>query len=89
MAISAQRRQQIVNEYKTHAGDTGSPEVQVALLTEDIRDLTEHLKDHDHDYSSRRGLTMMVSKRTRLTNYLRDKDRERYLNLIKKLGLRK
>jgi small subunit ribosomal protein S15 len=89
MAISAQRRQQIVSDYKTHPGDTGSPEVQVALLTEDIRDLTEHLKDHDHDYSSRRGLMMMVSKRTRLTNYLRETDRERYLTLIKKLGLRK
>lgn len=89
MAISAQRRQQIVSDFKTHPSDTGSPEVQVALLTEDIRDLTEHLKDHDHDFSSRRGLMMMVSKRTRLTNYLRDTDRERYLSLIKKLGLRK
>jgi small subunit ribosomal protein S15 len=89
MAISAQRRQEIVSEYRTHPSDSGSPEVQVALLTEDIRDLTEHLKDHAHDFSSRRGLMGMVSKRTRLTNYLRDTDRERYLTLIKKLGLRK
>ena len=89
MPISQQRRQEIVNQYKIHEGDSGSPEVQVALLTEDIRDLTEHLKDHDHDYSSRRGLMGKVSKRTRLTNYLRETDRDRYLNLIKKLGLRK
>jgi len=89
MAISVERRSEIVNEYKRHEGDTGSPEVQVALLTENIRDLTEHLKEHDHDYSSRRGLSGMVSRRTRLTNYLMKTDRERYLSLIKRLGLRK
>lgn len=87
--LSAARRKTIVGEYKTHATDSGSPEVQVALLTERIRELTEHLKDHDHDYASRRGLNMMVSKRTRLTNYLRDNDRNRYLELVKRLGLRK
>lgn len=89
MPISAERRQQVVKEYERHAGDTGSPEVQVALLTESIRDLTEHLKEHDHDYASRRGLNMMVSRRTRLTGYLARTDRERYLTLIKRLGLRK
>ncbi len=87
--LSAERRKGIVSEFKTHANDSGSPEVQVALLTERIRELTEHLKDHDHDYASRRGLNQMVSKRTRLTNYLRDTDRTRYLELVKRLGLRK
>ncbi len=89
MGISVERRRKIVSEFRTHAGDSGSPEVQVALLTESIRDLTEHLKDHDHDYASRRGLAQMVSKRTRLTDYLQRRHRERYLNLIKRLGLRK
>ncbi len=89
MAISAERRKVIVSEYKRHEGDTGSPEVQVALLTENIRDLTEHLKVHHHDFASRRGLSGMVSRRTRLTGYLMKTDRERYLTLIKRLGLRK
>lgn len=88
-SLTAERRRAIVDQYKTHPSDSGSPEVQVALLTERIRELTEHLKDHDHDYASRRGLSMMVSKRTRLTNYLRDTDRNRYLELVKRLGLRK
>lgn len=87
--LSAARRKSIVSEYRTHSTDSGSPEVQVALLTERIRELTEHLKDHDHDYASRRGLNMMVSRRTRLTNYLRKTDRNRYLELVKRLGLRK
>jgi small subunit ribosomal protein S15 len=87
--LSAERRKTIVSDYKTHESDTGSPEVQVALLTERIRELTEHLKGHKHDFSSRRGLLKMVSRRSRLTNYLRDTDRERYLELIKRLGLRK
>ncbi|MGP1346571.1 MAG: 30S ribosomal protein S15 [Phycisphaerales bacterium] len=89
MAISEQRRQEIIGEYRRHEGDTGSPEVQVAILTEQIRDLTEHLKDHRHDYSSRRGLLQMVSKRGRLTRYLQQVDRSRYLDLIGRLGLRK
>lgn len=89
MSIAAERRTQIVKEFQTASKDTGSPEVQVALLTEKIKELTEHLKDHDHDYSSRRGLNQMVSKRTRLTEYLRDKDRTRYEKLIGRLGLRK
>ena len=89
MSIAAERRTQIVKEFQTASKDTGSPEVQVALLTEKIKELTEHLKDHDHDYSSRRGLNQMVSKRTRLTEYLREKDRTRYEKLIGRLGLRK
>ncbi|MEM1166697.1 MAG: 30S ribosomal protein S15 [Planctomycetota bacterium] len=89
MAISEQRRAEIVKDYARHEGDTGSPEVQVALLTENIRDLTEHLKVHRHDYSSRRGLLGMVSKRSSLTTYLKKKDLGRYQELIKRLGLRK
>ncbi|MBL0926082.1 MAG: 30S ribosomal protein S15 [Phycisphaerales bacterium] len=89
MAISAEKRQQIVTEFKRHPNDTGSPEVQVAILSEEIKDLSEHLKEHEHDFHSRRGLLGMVSKRNRLTNYLRRTDRERYLTLIKRLGLRK
>lgn len=89
MAISAERRQEIVSEYRTHEKDTGSPEVQMAILTDEIRELTEHLKDHKHDFSSRRGLLMKVSKRNSLSKYLREKDRDRYTNVIKRLGLRK
>lgn len=89
MAISAERREQIISDYRTHEGDTGSPEVQVALLTENIRELTEHLKDHKHDFASRRGLLGMVSRRTRLTTYLRRVDNDRYANLIQRLGLRR
>lgn len=89
MAISEQHRQKLISEYRRHEGDTGSPEVQVAILTEQIRDLTEHLKEHRHDYSSRRGLLQMVSKRSRLTKYLQQVDRGRYIELIGRLGLRK
>ncbi len=89
MAISVERRQQLIEEFRTHEGDTGSPEVQVALLTENIRELTEHLKEHKHDFSSRRGLMGMVSQRRRLTGYLRRIDRDRYQKLIERLGLRK
>lgn len=89
MSISAERRKQLVKEYATAPKDTGSPEVQVAVLTERIKELSDHLKEHDHDYSSRRGLNMMVSRRTRLTEYLREKDRARYDKLISRLGLRK
>jgi small subunit ribosomal protein S15 len=80
---------QIVAEYGTHESDTGSPEVQVALLTERITHLTEHLRDHKHDHHSRRGLLMMVGKRRRLLDYLRRQDVERYRALIAKLGLRR
>lgn len=89
MAISTERRAQIIQEYRVHETDSGSPEVQVALLTEDIRDLTEHLKDHKHDYATRRGLLAKVSRRNRLNNYLKRVNRERYLTLIQRLGLRK
>ena len=89
MAISAARRAELVKEYQRTDGDTGSPEVQVALLTENIREMTEHLKVHKHDFSSRRGLLGMVSKRSRLTEYLKRKDRERYQQLIQSLGLRR
>lgn len=80
---------EIVEEFGTHGSDTGSPEVQVALLTERITHLTEHLRDHKHDHHSRRGLLLMVGKRRRLLDYLRRQDVERYRNLIAKLGLRR
>lgn len=81
--------QEIIAEYGQHDSDTGSPEVQVALLTERINHLTEHLRDHKHDHHSRRGLLMMVGKRRRLLNYLNREDVERYRSLIAKLGLRR
>ena len=81
--------QSVVEEYGTHATDTGSPEVQVALLTERINHLTEHLKVHKKDHHSRRGLLMMVGKRRRLLRYLQEQDVERYRSLISKLGLRR
>lgn len=89
MAISQERKTALIKEYGRNPSDSGSPEVQVAILTESIRDLTEHLKENKHDYSSRRGLMGMVSKRTRLTTYLRRTDRDAYLKLIDRLGLRK
>jgi small subunit ribosomal protein S15 len=79
----------IIEEFGTHDSDTGSPEVQVALLTERINHLTEHLRSHKKDHHSRRGLLMMVGKRRRLLGYLRDQDVERYRSLIAKLGLRR
>lgn len=82
-------KEQIINEYAVHEGDTGSPEVQVALLTSRINHLNEHLKMHKKDHHSRRGLLMMVGKRRGLLNYLKDQDIERYRSLVKKLGLRK
>lgn len=80
---------EIVEEFGTHGSDTGSPEVQVALLTERINHLTEHLRGHKHDHHSRRGLLLMVGKRRRLLDYLRREDVERYRSLIAKLGLRR
>lgn len=80
---------EIVEEFGTHGSDTGSPEVQVALLTERINHLTGHLRDHKHDHHSRRGLLLMVGKRRRLLDYLRREDVERYRDLIAKLGLRR
>jgi small subunit ribosomal protein S15 len=84
-----QDKEQIIQEHRTHEGDTGSPEVQVAVLTRRIAHLTEHLREHKHDYHSRRGLLKMVGKRRRLLKYLQKKDVERYRALIAKLGLRR
>ena len=89
MSITAERKAEIIKEYQRDEKDSGSPEVQVAVLTTRIRELTEHLKSHKHDYASRRGLLQMVSTRTRLLKYLARIDRQRYLDLIKRLGLRK
>ena len=89
MALQGQAKQQIVNEYRTHDKDTGSPEVQVAILTTRIAELTEHLKLHKKDFASRRGLLGMVGQRNSLLKYLTGEDRERYQQLITKLGLRK
>ena len=87
--LGQERKQQIIDMYKIHEGDTGSPEVQIALLTERINYLTEHMKTHKKDYHSQRGLLKMVGRRRGLLNYLRDRDPERYQSIISKLGLRK
>jgi small subunit ribosomal protein S15 len=89
MALSTAEKQEVIKEYATHEGDTGSPEVQVALLTRRITELTEHFKDHKHDHHSRRGLFLMVGQRRRLLGYLQDIDIARYRALIEKLGLRR
>lgn len=89
MSITAARKQQLITDYATQAGDTGSPEVQVAILSERIQNLTEHFKEHKKDRHSRRGLLMLVSRRRRLLDYLKGKDTARYEALIKRLGLRK
>jgi len=89
MAISADQKASILNEYQRAAGDTGSPEVQVALLSARINDLSDHFKDHTHDHHSRQGLLRMVSQRRKLLDYLKKKDLERYRELIARLGLRK
>lgn len=88
MALDAQSKKVIIEEYQTHEGDTGSPEVQIAMLSKRISDLTEHLKKHSKDYHSRRGLYKLIGQRNGLLKYLRDKDIERYRNLIEKLGIR-
>jgi small subunit ribosomal protein S15 len=89
MSITQERKQDVITQFATVAGDTGSPEVQVAILTERITNLTEHLKMHKKDFASRRGLLMMVGQRRRLLDYLRRKEQGRYLALIERLGLRK
>ena len=89
MAIALERRQQVASDYRRHEKDSGSPEVQIALLTEKITALSDHLKDHDKDFHSRRGLIMMVGKRNRLLRYLQNTDRTRYQDVIGRLGLRK
>ncbi|NLY71255.1 MAG: 30S ribosomal protein S15 [Clostridiales bacterium] len=87
--IDQKKKAEIINEFKIHDGDTGSPEVQIALLTYRINDLNEHLKIHKKDHHSRRGLLKMVGQRRNLLNYLKNKDVERYRSLITRLGLRK
>lgn len=89
MSVTAEQKQQIISDYRRQDDDSGSPEVQVALLTTRIVELTGHLKTHRKDFASRRGLLMMVSKRNRLLRYLQRNDRERYHALIARLGLRK
>lgn len=89
MALDPKIKQKIISEYARTEGDTGSPEVQVALLTQRITDLTEHSKEHKHDHHSRRGLLLLVGQRRRLLAYLREIDIERYRSLIERLGLRR
>ncbi len=89
MALDAAVKNEIMSEYATGERDTGSPEVQVAMLSRRIRDLTEHLKTHKHDHHSRRGLLLLVGRRRRLLNYVQKKDINRYRALIERLGLRR
>ncbi|MEW5866523.1 MAG: 30S ribosomal protein S15 [Bacillota bacterium] len=89
MALPAEEKQAIIEKYRLHEQDTGSPEVQIAILTERINSLTEHLKEHKKDHHSRRGLLKMVGQRRNLLNYLREKDIERYRAIVDRLGLRK
>ncbi|MDL4771488.1 MULTISPECIES: 30S ribosomal protein S15 [Thermomonosporaceae] len=89
MSLDTATKNKIIAEYATTEGDTGSPEVQVALLTRRINDLTEHLKEHKHDHHSRRGLLLLVGRRRRLLKYLSNKDISRYRKLIERLGLRR
>jgi small subunit ribosomal protein S15 len=89
MSVTAERKNEIIKEYATHDGDTGSPEVQVAILSERIVNLTDHLKSHKKDFHSRRGLLIMVGQRRRLLDYVKRKDTTRYESLIKRLGLRR
>ena len=89
MSITAEKKQQLIKEHARGSDDTGSPEVQVAILTERINNLTQHFKGHAKDNHSRRGLLMMVNQRRSLLDYLRKKDEQRYVGLIAKLGLRK
>lgn len=89
MVQTAEAKSDIITEYRTHDGDTGSPEVQVALLTRRIKDLTEHFQEHKKDHHGRRGLLKLVGRRRRLLDYLKKQDIERYRSLIKSLGLRR
>jgi small subunit ribosomal protein S15 len=89
MAIAPDTKTSIIEQYATHPGDTGSPEVQIALMSHRITELTEHLKEHKHDHHSRRGLLLMVGRRRRLLGYLQGIDIARYRALIEKLGLRR
>ena len=87
--LAREQKQSLIDQYRTHPTDTGSPEVQIALLSERIGQLTEHFKTHQKDHGSRRGLLMLVSKRRRLLDYLKKYDSERYKTVVQRLGLRK
>jgi small subunit ribosomal protein S15 len=87
--LAREQKQSLIDQYRTHATDTGSPEVQIAILSERIGQLTEHFKTHQKDHGSRRGLLILVSKRRRLLDYLKRYDTERYKGVIQKLGIRK
>jgi small subunit ribosomal protein S15 len=89
MALAPEVKKAIIDEYATHPGDTGSPEVQIAVMSQRIKDLTEHLKEHKHDHHSRRGLLLLVGQRRRLLGYLSNVDIARYRALIERLGLRR
>ena len=89
MSTTKEQKTELITTYATHEGDTGSPEVQVAILSERINNLTEHFKSHAKDHHSRRGLLMLVGKRRRLLDYLKNKDAQRYSDLIKRLNIRK
>ena len=89
MSITPERKQELIKEYSKGTNDTGSPEVQVALLTERIKNLTEHLQSHDKDFHSRRGLLVMVGQRRRLLDYVKKKNNARYQDIIIRLGLRR
>ncbi|MEL6318344.1 MAG: 30S ribosomal protein S15 [Pseudomonadota bacterium] len=89
MSITAERKQELMSEYATKEGDTGSPEVQVAILTERINNLTQHFKEHKKDNHSRRGLLKMVSQRRKLLDYVKEREEPRYRELIQRLGIRK
>lgn len=87
--LARERKQSVITQYRTHQTDTGSPQVQIAVLSERIGELTEHFKTHQKDHASRRGLLMMVSRRRRLLDYLKSHDSEAYKDVIQKLGIRK
>lgn len=89
MSITAERKQAVIEEYATAKGDTGSPEVQVAILTERINNLSEHMQSHKKDFGSRRGLLALVAQRRKLLDYLKGKDEGRYQDLIKRLNIRR
>ena len=89
MSITAERKGELLRDYALHEGDTGSPEVQVAILSERIKNLTDHLQTHKKDFHSRRGLLVMVGQRRRLLDYVKGKDESRYTGLIQRLGLRR
>ena len=89
MALSSEKKTEIINEHKTSESDTGSPQVQIAMLTDRIKSLTEHLKTHKHDHHSRRGLLLLVGQRRRLLNYLNKTEIERYRSIVERLGLRR